>query len=260
MKSGKLKEVTFLKLGNYGRFGNQMFQIAATIGVAKKYGADYLFWWWAYNKYFENPFRTNPFIKFRKWRKYREPKYSYNEIPCVSGALSIAGFFQSEKYFKHCENDIRHHFTLKNKWLEYIKKKYPQLNENTCSIHVRRGDYLKDPELHPTQPVSYFEKAAKELYGEDIKNVHFIICSDDIMWCKKNLDFPIMTFVEGEINVIDMFIMSMCRDNIISNSSFSWWSAWLNKNDNRVVAPKLWFGANKMHDTNDLYAGGWIRI
>jgi hypothetical protein len=266
MKNEKLNEVTFLKLGKYGRFGNQMFQIAATIGVAKKYGAEYLFWRWPYNKYFENPVRTNPFIKFRKWRKYREPKYSYNEIPYVSGALSIAGFFQSEKYFKHCENEIRHHFTLKNKWVKYIRKKYPHLNENTCSIHVRRGDYLKELEnhedlrVHPIQPVSYFEKAAKELYGEGIKNIHFIICSDDIEWCKKNFEFPTMTFVEGEKDVVDMFIMSMCQDNIIVNSSFSWWAAWLNKNENRVVAPKLWFGREVKMDAKDVYAEGWMRI
>jgi hypothetical protein len=108
--------------------------------------------------------------------------------------------------------------------------------------------------------VSYYEKAAKELYGEDIKDIHFIICSDDIKWCKKNFNFPIMTFVEGERNFIDMFIMSMCKDNIIANSSFSWWSAWLNKNENRVVAPNLWFGPEIILSTKDIYADGWIRL
>jgi hypothetical protein len=260
MWKGKINEITFLKLGRKGALGNQMFQIAATIGVAKKCGAEFIFWRWVYNKYFENPVPTNLLIKIRKWSIYSEPNFHFDEIPCVSLPLSLDGFFQSEKYFKHCEVDIRKHFTLKKRWVEYIQKKYPQLNGETCSIHVRRGDYLKMERKHPVQPMDYYKKAADTLYGTDLRNIHFIICSDDIKWCKENFKFPAMTFVEGEKNIVDMFIMSMCKDNIIANSSFSWWSAWLNKNENRVVAPNMWFGPTIRLDTKDLYADGWIRI
>ena len=259
MKIGKLNKVTFLKLVEDG-LGNQMFRIATTIGVAKKYGADYFFPRWPYNKYFETPVPTNLFIKFRRWIKYKEPNFHYDEIPLISGALSLEGYFQSDKYFKYCENEVREHFTLKNNWVEYIRKKYPQLNGDTCSIHVRRGDFIKYPNKHPTQPVSYYKMAVKKLYGSDIDKINFMICSDDIEWCKVNFNFPSMTFVEGEENVVDMFIMSMYRDNIIANSSFSWWSAWLNKNKNRVVAPKMWFGPKELLNTKDLYINSWIKL
>ena len=262
MQKRKLKRVTFLDLGNRGRLGNQMFQIAATIGVAKKHGALYYFRRWPYNKYFENPIPTSPLVNIRRWSNYMEPHYSYAEIPPASVSLSLHGFFQSEKYFKHCENDIRNHFILKKKWVEYISTKYQQLKGDTCSIHVRRGDYLKDPDKWPTQPLSYYENAAKELYGANLKHINFVICSDDIGWCIENFRFPTMTFVKDEIDIIDMFIMSMCSDNIIANSTFSWWSAWLNQNHNRrVVAPTIWFGPTDYRSRKNLSLDeNWIKI
>jgi len=262
MQKGKLKRVTFLDLGNKGkgRLGNQMFQIAATIGVAKKHGALYYFRRWSYNQYFENPIPTSPFVNLRRWRVYKQ-KYSSNyEFPTDSASFSLSGWFQSEKYFKHCENDIRNHFTLKNIWVEYIKNKYQALKGDTCSIHVRRGDFVNRPDKYPIQSLSYYENAAKELYGANLKHINFVICSDDIEWCKNNFKFPKMTFVEGEIDVIDLFIMSVCGDNIIANSTFSWWSAWLNQNYNRVVAPKIWTGSKSPRDKKDIYIDNWIRL
>lgn len=259
-KKGKLKRVTFRKLGDMGRLGNQMFQIAATIGVAKKHSAKYFFRRWRYSQYFENPVPTRPFINLRPWSNYYQPNYSSSKISPGLVSLSLVGYFQSEIYFKHCENDIRNYFTLKNKWVEYIKNKYPQLQGDTCSIHVRRGDYIAKPDCHPIQTLSYYENAAKELYGTNLNNINFIICSDDIEWCKKNFKFSKMTFIEGEVDIIDMFIMSMCGDNIIANSSFSWWSAWLNQNQNRVVAPNNWYGPKIPYDSKDLYIDDWIRL
>ena len=145
-------------------------------------------------------------------------------------------------------------------YILYIKNKYRQLEGVTCSIHVRRGDYVEKSEVFPPQPLSYYETSVKKLYGANLKHIHFIICSDDIEWCKYNFKFPNMTFVEDEIDIIDMFIMSMCGDNIIANSSFSWWSAWLNQNQNKVVAPAKWFGPKRSLNTKDLYLDNWIRV
>lgn len=255
-----MKRVTFRKLGQMGRLGNQMFQIAATIGTAKKHGAAFYFKSWPYNKYLKNPVPTSRFVNIRPWSVYEESYYTYAEIPPAPVSLSLIGFFQSEKYFKHCKQEIRKYFTLKKKWVKYINKKYPQLKEKTCAIHVRRGDYVDYPDYHPPQPLSYYENAVKELFGKNFKYIHFVVCSDDIGWCKNNLKFPKMTFVEGENDIIDMYIMSMCGDNVISNSSFSWWSAWLNQNQNKVVAPNNWFGPKKPQDTKDLYCDHWIRL
>lgn len=255
-----MKRVTFLKLGANGRLGNQLFQIAATIGLAKKHRAEYIFKGWRYNKYMKNPVPTSLSVYARRWALYRQPHFHYGDIPPGPDFLSLAGYFQSEKFFKHCESEIRHHFTLKDAWVNYIKNQYPQLKDKTCSIHVRRGDYLSKQDFHQALPVSYYEKAARKLYGDPSDGVNFLVFSDDIEWCKQNLKFPRMTFIEGEKDIIDLYIMSMCGDHIIANSSFSWWAAWLNQNSNRVVAPNNWFGPNLKADTRDLYCDHWIKI
>ena len=131
-------------------------------------------------------------------------------------------------------------------------------NENTCSIHVRRGDYLNSPNHHPTQNMNYYMRAIKEMPKDSV----FLIFSDDIKWCKEN--FPNLPekfiFVEGNKDYEDLHLMTHCKNNIIANSTFSWWGAWLNSNSDKiVVAPKKWFGpALKNNDTKDLYCEGWI--
>jgi 5'(3')-deoxyribonucleotidase len=95
------------------------------------------------------------------------------------------------------------------------------------------------------------------------KNSIFLIFSDDIEWCKEN--FPNISdkfiFIEGNKDYEDLYIMSKCKNNIISNSTFSWWGAWLNQNENKkVVAPLKWFGSSINHNTKDLYCDGWIKI
>ncbi|MGV7221760.1 MAG: alpha-1,2-fucosyltransferase [Nitrospinales bacterium] len=259
MEEVKIKRVTCLKLGQLGRLGNQLFQVAGTIGFAKKYGADYIFRKWYYNKFLENPIPTSLFVKLRHWENYK-PHAKGSKIPLDKTNVTLHAWFMSEKNFKHCEKDIRHYFTLKTHWLDYVKNKYPQLNGNTCAIHVRRGDKLELIDKYPLQPLSYYEDAAKILYGENLKDINFVICSDDIEWCIENFKFPLMTFVKNENDIIDMFIMSMCRDNIISNSTFSWWSAWLNQNPNRVVTPMHWFTPNDYRTGEKLYVDNWIRL
>ena len=133
-------------------------------------------------------------------------------------------------------------------------------NQNTCSIHVRRGDYLNSPNHHPTQNMNYYMKAIKKMPKDSV----FLIFSDDINWCKQN--FPDMPekfkFIEGNKDYEDLYLMSACKNNIICNSTFSWWAAWLNSNESKVImAPDTWFGpAYADWNTNDLYCEGWIKI
>ena len=90
---------------------------------------------------------------------------------------------------------------------------------------------------------------------------NFLIFSDDIVWCKNNFVGDKFIFIEGEEDYIDLWLMSLCNHNIIANSSFSWWGAWLNKNNNKtVIAPKNWFGPNKKLDPTDLYCKDWLVI
>ena len=130
-------------------------------------------------------------------------------------------------------------------------------NKNTVSLHIRRGDYLKQQHNHPVQSLEFYNKAL-ELIG-DYENL--LIFSDDIDWCEKNLNYSNMTFVKGLTDIENIWLMSMCQHNIMANSSFSWWGAWLNNNPNKiVVSPKLWFGNNLKLNTKDIIPKDWIKI
>lgn len=252
-----------MNLGRYGQMCNQMFEIGATIGTAIKYKTDYTFNAWRYNKYYETPIPTG---RNKAFLNYNEPCFHYKEIKFTDSNKNwdLKGYYQTEKYFEHCKPLIRKHFTLKKEYVDYIKEKYPVLEGDTCSIHIRRGDFLKFQDYHNTQPLEYYNQAIQKIY-DDKSNVNFIVCSDDIEWCKENLSrLNInLTFIEGEENVIDLHILSMCDNNIMSASSFSWWGSWLNDNPNKkVVAPINWFGplyVNK-HNTCDLIPKNWILI
>jgi len=257
--------ISFMQLGKFGQMSNQFFEISCVIGTSLKYNTDYTFNEWEYNKYLETPIPTG---RNKNFLSYNEPCFHYKEIKFTTMEKNwdLKGYYQSEKYFEHCKPKIREQFRLKKKYIDYIMDKYPFLNdENTCSIHIRRGDFLQFKEYHNTQPLEYYNQAINRLYPDNKSDINFIVCSDDIGWCKENLPrLNInLTFIEGEENIIDLNILSMCKDNIMSASSFSWWGSWLNDNPNkRVVAPKNWFGplyVNK-HNICDLIPENWIVI
>lgn len=261
--------VTFLNLGKMGRLGNQMFQIASTIGVALSNNNNYSFPKWTcqhsgvdYTNFFNIKLPELRIIKPIK--EINEEKFNFNQIILDSDdyLYSLKGYFQSEKYFVEYSEIIIKYFSIKPELEFLIDEKYNNILKNSCSIHIRRGDYLYQQDHHPIQDISYYEKSVDVLYGNNFKDINFLIFSDDINWAKKNINLPNMNFIEGNVNVIDMFLMSKCENNIITNSSFSWWGAWLNKNKNKkIVAPKMWFGpALSSHDTSDLIPNKWIII
>lgn len=254
-----------MNLGRYGQMCNQMFEIGTTIGTAIKYNTEYTFNAWRYNKYYENPIPTG---KNKAFRNYNEPCFHYKEIkfPDTNANWDIKGYFQTEKYFEHCKPLIRKQFTLKKEYTDYIFEKYPFLkDDNTCSIHIRRGDFIKFKDYHNTMPLEYYNRAIQKLYEDNKGYINFVVCSDDIEWCKEYLPRlnVKLTYIEGEENIIDLHILSLCKDNIMSASSFSWWGAWLNDYPlKRVIAPLDWFGPLYVdkHDTKDLIPENWDRI
>jgi hypothetical protein len=258
--------VTFLDLGRFGRLGNQLFQVASTIGIALKNNQDYSFPnWYCYhsNSNYENIFSENlPKLNFNKQIvRVNEKSFNYNDIilPNEDVIYSLHGYFQSEKYFKNYKEEIKKYFTPKKEIIQDIYLKYKNILNNSCSIHIRRGDYLHQINYHPVLSLKYYWDAIDFLYGENKKNVNFLIFSDDINWVKNNLKIPNMYFIEGNNNFYDMFLMSECENNIIANSSFSWWGAWLNKNEKKkIIAPKEWFGSAIQDTSIDLYCDNWI--
>ena len=140
---------------------------------------------------------------------------------------------------------------------DILSKACTQLPEGVLvSVHVRRADYLNIPEHHTNLQVEYYERAMKNFEGYSP-----VIFSDDIEWCKNNLNFNNMVLVEGNSDVEDLWLMSLCKNNIIVNSSFSWWGAYLNKNvDKVVIAPSKWFGDGVSLSTEDIVPEQWNKI
>lgn len=212
------------------------------------------------NQYTTNILKNLQFTNLNMLNIYAEPNFHFNEIPSVSEKTLLKGYFQSEKYFIKHRKELLKFYEIDNITLDFILKKYGEIiKHNTCSIHVRRGDYLNLPDHHPVQSIEYYEKSI-EIIG---KENYFLIFSDDIKWCINNFDFiEKKIFIQNNFDYQDLYLMSMCKNNIICNSTFSWWGSWLNTNENKkVIAPSKWFGTSYSHlITNDLYCDNWIII
>jgi len=255
--------VTNTNIGKYGRAGNQLFQVAACLGYAEKYRRQMVIygeWYCTYtNKnmglFFENilPRGTKPNFT----RTYTEPYFHYADIPDFKESINLHGYFQSEKYFQHCEKTIRHYFTPRKNIAEKLRKKYQDFS-NTCSIHIRRGDYVNHP-LHEVCNIEYYRRAIAEIEKRTAIR-KYMVFSDDIGWCRSNFPGEKFHFVEGNHDIEDIFLMSMCTHHIIANSSFSWWGSWLNPNADKIIlAPSAWFNNSNMVQT-DVYANKMIKI
>lgn len=241
--------VTFKQLGNYGRLGNQLFQISCVVSTAVKYNKEFVLPNWDKSPFFnvpENKFSSSLPLTV----DYQEPYFHFKEIPNFNEKnMNLIGYFQSEKYFKHCEDLIRSYLTPKSAIFNF---------SDTTSIHVRRGDYISLGKCFKILDMKYYEKAIDKT---NTKN--YMVFSDDIDWCKKHFTDNNFIFVEGNSPEVDLAMMSCCEHNIIANSSFSWWGAWLNKNVNKkIIAPMEWFGPelSPTHNTKDLIPESWIRI
>lgn len=239
--------IYFEKLGEYGHLGNSLFQAGCTIALAKRNNDSFKFpIKWKYKDQLNLP--VDCFISnIKSSTTYHEPDFHYNPIPYKPN-MNLLGYFQSSKYFDDFEDNIKH----------LLRPKYNLYRiEDTTSIHVRRGDYLKHPNHHPILPMKYYESAM-----ELTNTKRYLVFSDDIPWCKKNFIGNQFDFSEEQNEVLDLELQSKCTHNIIANSSFSWWGAYLNENQDKIViAPKAWFGpALFSHNTKDLYINSWIKI
>ena len=283
--------IGFDHIGTMGRLGNQMFQYAALKGIAAHSGYEYTIPPENPRIQIDNYGLIEAFeLSDNKKIGWLNTQYDiitekhfhfdedlFNTFPDGSG---LYGFFQSEKYFKHIEDEIREDFTFKKEWLEPCEGFRKDLGDEVIFLHVRRGDpnladkrgfkwaYTQCSSQHPPQPLEYYEKALKE-FDDDMPVVVF---SDSIDWVKEQDLFKPDRFMISEqtdkfsdgalVPYIDLCLMTLCDHAIIANSSMSWWGAWLIQNEyKKVVAPKMWFGpAYADKDTKDLYPKGCIVI
>lgn len=244
-----------------GGLGNQLFQWATSYSLSKKLNCDYFFDLTYYKSSGSRPLDlskiSNLQIKEYAGERVRlqlvKDNFEYTDIKSYS---YLDGYWQTEKYFKQEKATIKSLLSPTPELINVLNAKYKILEQDTVSLHVRRGDYVGLQTFHPLQSIEYYAESLSQL---SYKNV--LVFSDDIDWCKKNLKFKNCSFSEETDNITEIYLMSLCKDNIIANSSFSWWGAWLNKNDDkRVIAPKNWFGSNGPSTWEDIYCDGWTVI
>lgn len=257
--------LAFNHLGQLGRFGNQMFQYASLKGIARNRGLNYCIPNNLDSIELFRPFKLetirseNIGLLDNGYAPVAEEKYfHFDEIffNMCPGEISIFGFFQSEKYFKHIENEIRLDFSFKDEIFQPCKEMVTSIGD-AISLHIRRTDYLNNVN-HKVLDLDYYIRALSE-FDNDLP---VLIFSDDVNWCNEQELFSDDRFLisESENHYTDMCLMSLCNKHIIANSSFSWWGAWLS-NSNDVIAPIEWFGeGNKHKETKDLIPERWKRI
>lgn len=217
--------------------------------------------------------KTNP-EKVENFRKNLEDRYFWNETPDEGGIFQeavymtrecvFAGYWQTEKYFVHIRQGLLKDFQFSEgeERLKDLKGRMLASN-NFVSVHVRRGDYLQHPELYGGICTDEYYKAAMELAGRKIASPLFVFFSDDIGWVKEHYKFDNALYIEAGMFEhyqpwYDMCLMSCCSHNIIANSSFSWWGAWLNRRAGKIViAPEKWFNNRKR---TDACPEDWIRV
>jgi len=190
---------------------------------------------------------------------------SDNFIEKTSKYTYLDGYWQSENYFKNYRNDILKLFQFPKLNTEYNNIEQNISKTNSVSVHFRRGDYSTNKyikSVHGICSFEYYKKAINFVYRKQ-KNIKLFLFSDDVNWVKNNFHTKFeFEIVKTKSAIDDMQLMSLCKHNIIANSSFSWWGAWLNQNATKIViAPKKWFAdTEKNKQTKDLIPKDWIQI
>ena len=266
-----------------GGLGNQLFQIFTTIAYSLKHKIAFKLpsnkndLTSPYGEIYKRPLYFDNFLKnlqpfltsnFQHQVLHREKGHFYTELPYCKENILLFGYFQSYKYFDNYKKDILKLIGFEN----YRKNNLHSLNNNTISIHFRIGDYIHATNTHPILKNEYYKNALNYILSKN-ENKNFTVvyyCENrDIEKVNINIKilkraFPSLTFVKSEDNMEDwgeMISMSCCTHNIIANSTFSWWSGYLNENKDKIVCyPDTWFGSALTKDTRDLFPKSWIKI
>lgn len=253
-----------------GGLGNQMFQYAygRKLTLIEKKEVIFNTSFFKQNKtdtprpFLLNKFTIDPSSQFKNINESFCKKFFKKVYSKITGKYDL---FQSEKYFKEIKDVIRNEFTLKDPLsptAQELKDRIVSSN-NPISLHVRRGDYVsnfKTNQYHGTCTIDYYEKAVEIIKGK-IQSPTFFIFSDDIEWVKENLKIEDAVYVSNPLltECEELILMSTCSHHIIANSTFSWWGAWLNPNNDKIViAPKKW--TNKKNLNKDVLPSSWLQI
>jgi len=293
-----IKEMIIVQL--LGGLGNQMFQYAIARSLSNLRGIDFRIDISAFDKYKLHKYSLHNFNISEKianenelelfnasilkklyknlfewckpyYKKYiiiekYDFKYDKNIFKIPENSY-LRGYWQNENYFINIKRIIYDEFTIKNP-LEGKNLEYSEIirKENSVSMHFRRGDYVEDKttnSVHGTCSIDYYKKSV-QLMANKLSNPHFFVFSDDIEWVKKNfiINYPVYYIDHNDANknYEDLRLMSLCKNNVIANSSFSWWGAWLNQTENKIViSPSRWLNDPRKSSTKHI-PQNWIKI
>ncbi|GAA4333777.1 alpha-1,2-fucosyltransferase [Flaviaesturariibacter amylovorans] len=277
-----------------GGLGNQMFQYAAARALALRHGAEVLL---DTAHYRADQLRNFDLLQLsaqarvataaeaarlrpdgllqrvaarlrplRSRRFYKEPHFHYDPgFAQLGHEVYLQGYFQSERYFAPFADRIRAELQLREPLSPQLLELGRAMQaQESVSLHIRRGDYSNPVTLkvHGILPISYYQKAM-EVMSRHLDAPRYYLFTDDPAWVLEHLDIPGAEVVSGhhtKAHFEDLFLMSQCRHQVIANSSFSWWGAWLNSNPGKkVIAPAQWFHEGPP-DTQDLVPAGWTRL
>jgi hypothetical protein len=219
-----------------------------------------------WNKLFNELLVKSPFIKSANY--LREPHFHFFERSLVIGDnVYVNGYWQSEDYFSSVRNELLDDLKPLEQLSTESQLVADDINKNeSVAIHIRRGDYISDKNnasIYHICSLAYYQKSIQVL-NKKLKSPKYFIFSDDPDWVEQNLKinqpYYFINHNKGKNSYQDLVLMSKCKHNIIANSSFSWWGAWLNQHENKIViAPEKWFKDTKK-DTKDLICKSWIKI
>ena len=277
-----MKGLTSLEILHHqkGRFGNQLFRVGTIIGESLKRNVSYFIpSEWEHSLIFPNLKNVMPYNQIRQEisMSHHEPTFAYHDIPDTSNILEITGYFQSWKFFEGFENEVRHDLTFSDNLVKSALSKMSKDTVKLC-VHVRWGDVYdrktggghKGVEnFHPVMTLKYYENAIEYILSET-KIDEILVFTDNT----DTKEFITGKFEKFGINVVyfdysddfisDFVCQSLCDHFIIANSTFSWWSSFLCKNENKIVCcpnEKDWFGPSYSHmDRSTLLPLNWKRI
>ena len=261
-----------------GGLGNQCFQYAVGRHLSEIHNTEFKIDISEFETYKIHPYSLNCYNIIEnfatsedvaKLQYVKENHFNFDsEILHLPKMIYLHGYWTSEKYFVNISDIIRRELTVKSPLLGRDKEIAEQITScESVSVHIRRMDYLPNTyteQILEASSLDYYFYAIKSI-TPNVKKPHFFVFSDDIEWSRENFKLPYqITFVDhngSDKNYEDMRLMSLCKHNIIANSTFSWWGAWLNNNSDKMVfAPKKWFTEKARNSSRDIIPDLWIKV
>ena len=249
-----------------GGLGNQLFQISAGYAHAKKLKTEFAINYniglgngqgYHPNKYKNNLYKHIPTTNRRTFIPYNQ-EFGYSPIEYLDD-LCLIGYFQSSKFFKGYETEIKKLFNFPKSVADKVRKKMSKINKKKVGIHLRMGDY-HDKSLDGVFIKINYKNYLEKIFKNFNEEYDYLIFSDDLKSLEKEIDIQNFINIKNSDEIEDLCALSQCDEIIMSNSSFSWWGAFLGNEKKRVFCPDKWFGPKGFQNFQDIYEDSWIKI